>query len=209
MKKWMLPALGALALTACTPGGGVNIGQGFAMDGSLAQAEIAVDLVYVLDSAGNVVDGETSYVVTQPVVTFNVKPQSVGLNLTSADVEILDESGNRYADIAGRYLRNYSARVPGGFTCGTSEADTDQCAPAQKTPIARAYRPASQSGSLPLIGDEVGRRVAQDCFTGDCPTLKMRVIFNGTDEANRPQSVNVPAANLIVRVNSVTTKKEE
>jgi len=196
----------ALGLGACTQNG-VNIGQGFAIDANVAGADVAVAVVKVYDKTSGAFKGyRSTYTLTNPTVTFNAQPQSVGLNLQSATVEVLDNAGTRYDNDLGRYQRSVSAVVKPGFTCSTAGTAIESCDPNSKVPANVAT--ILSSTDVKLVTDEIASQVASDCSSVGCPTLKLKVTFTGVDTAGRAQSITVAGATLGASVTSVASVTE-
>lgn len=207
MKRLMLTASVLVSgLAACGQNNGLTIGQGFGIDANLSGGNISVSVVQVVDTKTGVTkDYRSVYTLTQPIVTFNARPQSVGYQIQSYVVEVVDNAGVRYAADQGKYQRSTSQIVQPGFVCTQVPASTlDGCAPNSK----QAANVPTAVTNLVLVTDEIGRQVTGDCQFGVCPTLKLKVTFNGVDAAGRPQSLQLAGADLIVRVTSVSVIKE-
>jgi len=189
----------SLGLGACTQNGGVNIGQGFSVDANVVGGAVEVAVTRTTTPSGGTTVS-TLATTTQPTITFNARPQSVGFQLQKYTVEILDNAGVRYAEDQGLYQLSASAIIQPGFVCSTADAATpvEQCAPSAKT-AANVSTPVS---GLTLIDGAVSRQIASDCASIGCPTLKMKVTFMGVDDSGRAQSIVVAGADLGTRVTS-------
>ena len=206
MKKLAILA-GALALGlgACGQNNGLNIGQGFSIGANLSSGSVNVKVVEVRDIKTNALRGyRSTYLLNEPLATFNALPQSVGFKIQSFTVEVLDNAGVRYAADQGKYQRSVSLVIKPGYTCALATATIDTCAPTDKQPA----NVATSLGSLTLVTDEIARTATGDCEAGTCPTLKLRVTFTGLDDAGRNQTVVSPDAVLAVRVTDITVVKE-
>ncbi len=206
MKKLAILA-GALALGlgACGQNNGLNIGQGFSIGANLSSGSVDVSIVEVQDTKTGAFKGyRSTYLLNEPVATFNALPQSVGFKIQTYTVEVIDNAGVRYAADQGKYLRSTSLVVKPGYTCASATATIDTCAPTDKQPA----NVATSLGSLTLVTDEIARTATGDCEAGSCPTLKLRVTFAGIDDAGRNQTIVASDADLAVRVTGRTVTKE-
>jgi hypothetical protein len=159
-------------LEAC---GGVNIGQGFAVETNITGAAVNVG----------------AKTITQPKVVFTAQPQSPGFTVQSYLVDIQDPSGNRYESVGidGRSERSASYVIKAGVVCPAGSAES--CLPSSKIGAAVS----TDVGTVELVSEVVKNAVIKDCAVS-CPVLKMRVTFNGIDDTGRAQSVVVAAADL-------------
>jgi hypothetical protein len=201
MKKMaMLAGVLALGLGACNQNAGLNIGQGFGMDANVSGASVTVAITTTKNAAGAVTGVSTLSTVKQPTVVFNARPQSVGFQITSYTVQALDQAGAPYQ---GLYQRSASGIVAPGYVCSTIDPNNaapplDQCAPQFKT----ASNVPTPINGLVLIVDRVAEQIAADCAAGQCPTLKLKITFNGVDDAGHSQSLVVAGADLSSSVTS-------
>lgn len=198
----LLAGVLSLGLGACTQNNGLNIGQGFGIDANVVGGSVAVAITKTTDASG-ITTTSALATTTQPTVTFNARPQSVGFQLQKYTVEILDNAGVRYADDQGLYQLSASAIVQPGYLCSSVSSDNpvpplDQCAPSAKT----AANVATPVSGLTFIDGAISRQIASDCAANQCPTLKMKVTFIGVDDAGRSQSIVVAGADLGARITS-------
>ncbi|WP_407570689.1 hypothetical protein [Deinococcus altitudinis] len=196
----------ALGLSACSQNG-VNIGQGFSMDANVTGANVSVAVVEVKDKTSGALKGyRSTYTLTNPGIVFNALPQSVGLNIQTVTVEVLDNAGIRYDGDLGRYQRSVSLPVKSGFTCSTADTTVENCSPSNKLPanVATTFT----NTDVRLVTDEIASQIASDCQSSVCPTLKLKVTFAGVDSAGRAQAIIVAGASLGASVASRTTVTE-
>lgn len=198
----------ALGLASCAQNNnGLDIGQGFGMDANLAGADVSVAVIEVRSKASGALIGyRSTYTLTNPTITFNARPQSVGLQLQKATVEVLDNAGTRYDNDLGIYQRSASFVVKPGLVCSIAGTSIDACGPNNKIPSNVAT--VIGTAELKLVTDEIAATVAGDCQSVGCPTLKLKVTFAGIDDAGRPQTVVVAGAMLGAHVTSRTVVQE-
>jgi hypothetical protein len=196
----------ALGLSACSQNG-VDIGQGFSIDVNVTGANVTVAVVEVKDKTSGALKGyRSTYTLTNPSIVFNALPQSVGLNIQSVTVEVLDNAGTRYDGDLGRYQRSVSLPVKSGFVCSTADTTVENCSPSNKQPASVAT--TFTNADVTLISDEIAAQITSDCQSTGCPTLKLRLAFTGVDSAGRAQTINVGGAGLGASVTSRTTVTE-
>lgn len=182
MRKASMFLVLALGLTACNPDG-MSFGAQTQVVPGLATAGL-IDLTQEYGKETGTYLGYRSEI-TQPTLKFSVAPGSLGVTVTSYTVEVLDSAGSRFGGNDASYSRNgLSFRVPGGYACPTG--DTDQCAGADKTAVARQV---AFPDSVALIKQGVVEQLNQNYYVADeCENLSMRISFRGFDDLNRSWS---------------------
>lgn len=210
---FVLPML----LAACTTTG-LPTGAAFEAEASLSGARIDAQIVRKVDkTTGELKDIETRFVLIQPQVRFLTRAGSIGGTVQKAEVEIIDGSGNRFADVNGTYLQSFSAQLLPGWACtnaaGTAQPEVNPytCAAASRVayPRAQTFPESTNNGSVQLVIPNVAEVAIDDCTVGPCPAnLAMNVQFTVVDDNRGTQVLKVERSPIPVYRVSDTTVEE-
>ncbi|PNY82388.1 hypothetical protein CVO96_14415 [Deinococcus koreensis] len=160
---------------------------------------------------------DSVFQLVQPNLSFATAAGSVGARLVSADVTILDESGNRYGDVSGQYTQSIGARLLQGFACAdekgvpNASADPESCVFAQRIQYSRQqiFPGANNASAVQLLTPRIGEVATGDCIAGPCPAnLSMNVTFHLVDDLQRNQTIQVKRAPIPVYRISDTRSEE-
>lgn len=202
MNKVLGVALGLIILTSCTNGG---FGTGFDVAAGISGTNVNVEITYVEGTDGNPKVNETHYTLTQPTVTFITQAGSLGATVESADITIMDGSGNIYADVAGKYTQSFAVNIPSGWSCSaTTTTEAVGCAnPVPVRKVTTAGIPTMQ-----LISAQVAEKVAADCGSafGCVKNLRADIIFKAIDTNGARH--NIVSKNVPITVYAQYTTKE-
>lgn len=217
MKRLGLVVL-PLLLAACGGTGSLPSASRFEAEAGLSGARIDAQIVRVVDKAsGAPKRTETRFTLTQPQVRFITRAGSIGGTVVRAEVEILDGSGNRFADVNGLYIQSFSARVLPGWACtdaaGIAQpaADPYACPAASRVGYARpqTFTEPGNNATVQLVIPNVGEVAIDACVVGPCPAnLAMNVAFSVLDDNRGTHTVRIDKSPIPVYRVSDTTVEE-
>jgi hypothetical protein len=206
MNNRSLAALIALPLLLASCGS--VTGSQFSSQASVSGARIDVTIKRVYDKTSKQLKRiDSTFVMTQPQVSFITRAGSVGGRIVSAQITVNDESGNRYAENSGQYIQNFGDRLWQGYACKATDGtvntavDPETCTFVNRVEYTRqqTFPNGSNAGTVQLLAPRIGETATGDCIDGPCPAnLSMNITFNIVDDLGRSQTLPVVKAPIPV-----------